>query len=716
MNEVIAGSELVRVRKSAKISQAGVAEKMGTDQSRVSRMEGDSKIPVEEGLKYLKALGDDPTVVEFVDHLESKWYSIAKPSFRHPCRAVLRKADEALARLHSFLGNPVTPADLAQQGKIYETALRQFTAYLLDLKHGVSLVGNISVGKTTVLCYLINLLLENAKSLKQRAALETGAGWVTLGPVQVSTLDGKENDGSFGKFGLVVQPYSIEEIFRFASDLCASMILIREGKETESRVPEEMERALRSMAGLPRKTPKEAGEQISDPLLELAKAYDTAEKLTAEFVALLKLDQRNATDLWCDAPTKQEGLKWLQAEFRKINNGRNPSVSLPKRIDVFVPMKLIEDSLFDISFTDTKGIDGTVVRPDIQTHLDDARSILLICARFAPDTAMLDDLLSHLAATGKGDVISDRIIFLGLPRPDEAMAIDREDGEPVDKVDEAYALREAQIRSKLTKFPGGQTLPIRFYNAAEEDAGPIVKKVHEKIESLRAIQISRLEEVCAAINDLLSKRQQEQAQAAFAKLRAGLRQIIAAHTHLPAKTLPVYDRLLWAFRNLHARTVWASARRNGDWSMLDSYHYVGVGANMDAKNRSDAALAAINTMIDQLTADPECAVIKNHLTVLKNDVASWRLKYLDEVGRRAQEIFRAVLYPDHPTWASCLAYWGQGKGFRDKVADSVQAWLKDNNHEWIQEAVEGIIIKDWREFFLARIEELAKEQPSSPQA
>jgi len=96
---------------------------------------------------------------------------------------------------------------------------------------------------------------------------------------------------------------------------------------------------------------------------------------------------------------------------------------------------------------------------------------------------------------------------------------------------------------------------------------------------------------------------------------------------------------------------------------------------------------------------------------LKTEVASWRFKYLEEVSRRAQEIFRAVLYPDHRTWANCLAYWGQGKGFRDKVADSVQAWLKDNEHEWIQEAVEGIIIKDWQEFFISKIEELAKEPP-----
>ncbi len=297
------------------------------------------------------------------------------------------------------------------------------------------------------------------------------------------------------------------------------------------------------MAGLTRKTPKEPGEEAEDPLMNLAKEHETAEQLTAAFVAMLKLDQRTTTDLWHNAPSKQDGLKWLQTEFRRINNGRNQQVSLPKRIDVFVPMKLVEDALLDIEFSDTKGAEGTAVRPDIQSYLDNPRCLIVLCSRFAPDATMLD-LLSHLNATGKADVILKRIVFLLLPRPDEAMAIDKDDGEPVDNVDEAYAVREAQLRAKLAKFPGGNKLPIRFYNAAEEEAAPVVKQLTEKIEALRADQVSKLEEVCAAIDDLVSTRQQEQAQVAFAKLRAGLREIASDYNQLPPRTVLASDRML----------------------------------------------------------------------------------------------------------------------------------------------------------------------------
>src|SRR5262245_12593950 len=78
MNETILGSELVQVRKAAKVSQADVAAKMGTDQSRVSRMEGDSKVLIEEARKYLVALDGYEVAKEFVEHIDSKWYSIPK--------------------------------------------------------------------------------------------------------------------------------------------------------------------------------------------------------------------------------------------------------------------------------------------------------------------------------------------------------------------------------------------------------------------------------------------------------------------------------------------------------------------------------------------------------------------------------------------------------------------------------------------------------------
>ncbi len=136
---------------------------------------------------------------------------------------------------------------------------------------------------------------------------------------------------------------------------------------------------------------------------------------------------------------------------------------------------------------------------------------------------------------------------------------------------------------------------------------------------------------------------------------------------------------------------------------------------MDAKTRSDPAMAALTAVLDELLKDPDCAAIYNHLIVLKNDIAVWRLKFLEEVSRRSQEIFRALLYPDDPLWNSCLEFWGQGQGFRARVGDRVEQWLKEDVHTWIQEAVEGITIKDWHDFFIVPVQAHCKE-PSQQHA
>lgn len=49
---------------------------------------------------------------------------------------------------------------------------------------------------------------------------------------------------------------------------------------------------------------------------------------------------------------------------------------------------------------------------------------------------------------------------------------------------------------------------------------------------------------------------------------------------------------------------------------LDSYELVATAANMDAKTRSNAARAALNKLLDQLSKDPEGAASASHLAVL----------------------------------------------------------------------------------------------------
>ncbi len=705
MKETHVGEELALLRKG-KLNQADIAKAMGVDQSRVSRIEGDPKPDTEDVQKFLMALDGDPDVKEFREYVEAEWPNLGKlgkPVYRHPYRHELRMAETALGKLQKFISAPSNPPDLVQQAKQYEASLREVATFLHDLKHNFAFVGNVAVGKTTALCYVADLLIREATTQKQKMALDTGAGYTTQGEVRVSSLaSGMEGSG---KFGIVIYPHPKEEVFRLANDICASALAMRDGKENESRVPEEVEKVLRVMAGLPR-TEREG--ELYDPLLDLAN--ENPEKLTAEFQSRMNLGERTTTSLWLDATNTQEGLIWLRDEFRKINSGRNAKVSLAKRIDIFVPMPLLPATPFEISPIDTKGAEETAVRPDLQAHYDDPRSITILCSHFAPDSTMVD-VLAHLAATGKSSTISERVVFMVLAREKETLTMNSEDGSPIEDVKQAYVLREALIRSKLSKYPGGKNVPIIFYDSVEEDAAPVREKLLHKVTALRAIHATRLKDIATATDDLVSTFQNQQAKRGFKKLRAELRQFVETYRELPVRTMPVQSQLLSALKNRHPRTVWASTTRNGDFYNLDSYERVATAANMDAKNRSDGAIAALNALLDQLLKDPECTAIVSHIAVLQKDVAAWHLKFLDELKNRSQEIFRAVLFPDNGVWGDCKSFWGKGLGFRDNVATTVQEWIKLPAHDWMEEAVEGLVRKDWQDFFIAPIKEQAKEPP-----
>src|SRR5260221_8133147 len=159
---------------------------MKVDQSSVSRLEQDPKASLEDAQKYLAALNGDPDAKRFAEYLTAKWEEVEKPHFQHPYMGELQMAEATLVKLKAFMENPVTPPSLAQQGKLYQEGLRQAAAYLLNLKHSVSFVGPIMAGKTTGLCFVADLLIEEGKNLKQRVPFDTGAGWTTLCEVQIS--------------------------------------------------------------------------------------------------------------------------------------------------------------------------------------------------------------------------------------------------------------------------------------------------------------------------------------------------------------------------------------------------------------------------------------------------------------------------------------------------------------------------------------------------
>src|SRR5438128_1125343 len=94
MNEQIRGI-LVKLRESAGLSQAQVAERLQFTASRVSRLEsGDTDLSLEDA-ELIASRIDSPESKAFAAYLRTDWKILERPGFNHVSLAALWKAEEA---------------------------------------------------------------------------------------------------------------------------------------------------------------------------------------------------------------------------------------------------------------------------------------------------------------------------------------------------------------------------------------------------------------------------------------------------------------------------------------------------------------------------------------------------------------------------------------------------------------------------------------------
>ena len=93
------GADLARLREAAQQKQSQVAEALGVDTSRISRIETGQLVPDEiEVVKIAETIGT-PEALEYAEFAKSTWKQFEKPSFWHPSRQELGRAECLLVKL-----------------------------------------------------------------------------------------------------------------------------------------------------------------------------------------------------------------------------------------------------------------------------------------------------------------------------------------------------------------------------------------------------------------------------------------------------------------------------------------------------------------------------------------------------------------------------------------------------------------------------------------
>lgn len=682
------GSLVAAVRDEAGLTQVEMADRLKLTQTKISRLEkGDGKLS--EYADYLEAVGTD-AASRLRRIIVVRWKHLPQPSLRNPDLDTLVEIETALRRLEDFKNDQKAPQVLVGQADLLSRRLSDFGTYLINVDHQLIWVGEIGVGKTTAACVQTGLVTDSrtAKDLKG-LMLDTGGGRTTLCDVTVEC-------GT--RYALHVIPLPDEEVYRLTADFCRGLNAPGDKKDgptaADFKPAEEVERALRSMANLRRPNRKKGEPAPPDPAMELSKSYPDEAEFRAEVSSRLTLWRRTRRSIEFEGADDAEGRKWLKDSFTLINNGRHPEFSLPAKIRVVVPFEPVAGSPFNITITDTRGIDGSSIRPDLAGHLKNNRAVTILCSRWgsAPEPSS-QSLLAHVRDTEADPTLLSRATVLVIARGGDALSMRHDDGTPAADAWEGYEIKLGHVSDALRRVDLDGVNSTAF-DAANDDPEELTKYLVGRIANLRRAEADGALATVAAVDQMLENVKEAQALAALQEINNELKIFATRHSTAPTKAhKPVQYRLIDAVNSLHARTVWAATRRNGRFWNFNMFQHLGDGAAANAKKKCGPAISGLREIVQNRLANKEYNSASSFLKQLLADANNWEADFVNAARHHALAVFEDKLSSASSVWRKCENAYGMGGGYREDVAAQLEQWFEENDA--LNEKFERLLGKAW---------------------
>ena len=693
------GQVLAKLREEAGMSQKQVSKKMGVSASTVQRMETEaSGLMGAEVNNFLKALSTE-NAKEAQAYFRQTWKKLSKPTFFHPSRKYLWQAELSLNKIDELQKGIDPNSVFFKQLELHRQTLINLADYLESTEHTIAWIGSIGVGKTTAICGALNLIHD------EKPVLHTGGGRSTV--CEVLIKQGPE-------YGIKIDPLSEDEIYKFIYDFSDYLLAITSKKSDNAKylnaesftLSKEIERCIRNLADLPiHRFKSEEGFKQEDEAINIVNGLKESHNLTDEdlsddlkiqLIMRLNLDSRKATELWYPNDIKDEPLKWLREIYRKINHGQHPDFTIPRRITINVPFSLLTDGSLKLNIIDTKGVDDTAKREDLEIHLSDPRALTIFCSRFldAPDETTRT-LIERARDAGIKDRLSNETAILVLPRNEEAITVNTLDGTPIQEREEGYMVRSDDIQSDLMKYDL-RNLPVWFFDAKKESPSETRNFIIKRIMALRTYYENRIIDVRKTIDKVSENIQDAKAQAAFSAVLHSIDAWIKEH-----KVLSPIGKIQTSLidtiedKRTYAASVRACVNRLGSWYNLDYYYQIGFGTRTETVKTISEMLSELNTIIKNLQAQDDLKPAHEFLSELQHFCDSESEYLYQEIQRYGQEIYKKKLYESKPLWAYLQDQWGRGAGYKIRISKKTEEWFTDEEQERIHNNVMGTLVESW---------------------
>ncbi len=695
------GKLMAGEREQKRMSQREVGQRLGLSQVAISRMESSPELPAEEVYRYLEEV-DSPYAKKICAYLESEWDTVAfaaTPPLDHPNLNSLMMANDGLHRIKKLIENENIPeADfIRDEIDLYGNSLRNAVKYLLSLDHTVGFIGSIGVGKTTAICAATHLLLDG------KPVLDYGGGRTTICEVVI-------NKGP--SWGLIVEPRDDEEIDVCIDEFCEYTLsratMASDGGVNDSgpsdSIPNlntELTRCLRNMAGLAQRRDP-ATRKVIDEAINLARSSTDKEKFKLQMLERMNLRVRTHRELWHSNSGEKDPLHWLKGEFTKINHGRNPSFSVPKRINVIVPQMVLNGEVpLNISVIDTKGVDQFAPRSDISALFDDPRALCIICSRFldAPDETSRS-VLKHAVVGGLRERLLTEAQLVVLDRSEEAESVNDFDGSRVANGDDGRQVRRADIEVALAQELQLKDIQITFFNQKEDSPSIFSKSVEGGLDRMRADHIKKIEGIVGQVKELEKNLEKHQESACYKHIGKRIQTWIQDNKSLEFELEQVPESLRESIvaQSTYASSVRASINRRGSWYNLNFYDVLAYGVRAIFVAASEPKLKMLTALLDNLKQGEDMQPARAFVDELRDYIAESSGQLQKQAELISEAIFEEPLREDSKLWGNCQERWGGGKGYKVDIARYTDNWLNTEERQDLFNKLRANMGEKWNEF------------------
>jgi hypothetical protein len=281
-----------------------------------------------------------------------------------------------------------------------------------------------------------------------------------------------------------------------------------------------------------------------------------------------------------------------------------------------------------------------------------------------------------------------------LPRANEALAVKDEGGARAGTIDEGYALKEEFAAMALEPL-GLQNLKIGFFNAFGDDPSKPRNLLFACLGKIRQGFRTRLEEDIASARLLLLNHEKEQVREVLRAAAVMLGTWVTQNTTVPPLAGHVQDSLMSQIHAVYASTVRATVRREGEWSNLSYSHHLGYGARRLAARALEPRVEAFRAATELMDANPDYVEAKDLIQQARRVMDSAFEDQLRKAQIMGQTAFAEALKIDPSLWPNCENEWGQGPGYRDRVAGWNQQWFGAEPRRRLEQELFAMISREW---------------------